>query len=304
MKKEYQPRPSQTPPIPYSVSTLNDLPPKLHQAALQAIEPTDKLRSICVFPGRTRLKTWYRSEYAPEQALLFTNNGIHDIQAPASPHQDARNIFLRATDLLYVRLHLQLMYGCLELVDDRLSRSVVEFDATGFDILQGSLQDLLGAACGGNSVSTPQSPPLKTILSELEKQSFKFKNGLYLYGLLPDEHLFGFVFQPSIWGRRWHLFPLREADTTLLALTDKQFIVVEEQSQSRFPAYGWIFTFCPRRAIDKIEVTPNGQWQDIRVEMKGKAGGIDRRILLEPENVLAWGELWSRFGDPGPAAST
>jgi len=52
------------------------------------------------------------------------------------------------------------------------------------------------------------------------------------------------------------------SETTLLALTDKQLIVVEEQSRSRFPAYGWIFTFYPRKAINNIGVTSSKVWQD------------------------------------------
>lgn len=302
VKKEFQQRPSQAAPIPYRVAAPIDLPQSLQQPAMQSVKPIDELRSICVFPARTRLKNWYRSEYVPEQALLFTSHGILHVQASASLHQAATTIFLGAADLLYVRLHLQLMYGRLELVDDRLSRVVLEFDASGFNILQPGLRDLLGAACGRNSFSTPQLPQTATVLSELERLSYKFKNGLYLYGLLPEEHLLGFVFQPGLWGRRWHLFPFRESETTLLALTDKQLIVVEEKSQSRFPAYGWIFTFCPRRAIEKSEVTPSGRWQELRVGMKSRAGWMDRRILLEPEKALAWRELWLRFGDPAPAA--
>ena len=304
MKKEFQQRPSQTPPIPYSVASLIDLPDPLQQPARQSISPTDELRSICVFPGRTRLKTWYRSEYDAEQAFVFTQSGLLHVQAPASAHAEARKIFLRAADLLYVRLHLQLMYGRLELVDEALSRVVVEFDATGFDILQGSLQELLGTACGRNTVSPSPTRLSNSVLSELESRSFKFKNGLHLYGLLPDEQLLGFVFQPAIWGQRWHLFPVRRSETTLLALTDKQCIVVEEHSRSRFPAYGWIFTFFPRRVLEKFDLTPRERWQEMRMERKGRRGWMGRSILLESENAQAWRELWGRFGDPGPGAST
>ena len=119
-------------------------------------------------------------------------------------------------------------------------------------------------------------------------------NGLVLYGLLPGEHVLGFVFQPSLLGKRWRIFPLRMSETTLLAITDKQIIVVEEQSRSRFPAYGWIFTFYPRNAIKKIGVTSNRRWQELIIGMKGKAGLVERRIILEQANAMAWQEAWSR----------
>jgi hypothetical protein len=174
--------------------------------------------------------------------------------------------------------------------------------AAGFDIIRAGLQNLLGVSCGKNVVSTPDAPSTKTLLDELGELSYKFKNGLYLYGLLPDERVAGFVYQPSLWGQRWHLFRLKIAETTLLALTDKQLIVVEEQSRSRFPAYGWIFTFYPRKAIKNIAVSPGQGWQELVIEMNSRTGSIDRRILLAQPNVSAWQELWSRGRQPTPAA--
>jgi hypothetical protein len=112
--------------------------------------------------------------------------------------------------------------------------------------------------------------------------------------LLPDEQVSGFVFQPAIWGRRWRILPVRIAETTLLALTDRQLIVVEEQSRSRFPAYGWIFTFYPRKAIAKAGMAPAHLGQEWFIGLKSKATALERRILLEGSNGPAWQELWSR----------
>jgi hypothetical protein len=67
--------------------------------------------------------------------LLFADEGIFQVQAPTSPYQDARVVYLGALDLLYARLSLILMYGRLELVDDNFTRVVVEFNAAGFDII-------------------------------------------------------------------------------------------------------------------------------------------------------------------------
>ncbi len=296
MKKDFQQLPSQATPLPYSVTSLADLPGSLRQSAMQSVGSTDDLISICVFPGRTYLKNWFSWENVPEQTLLFTCKGIHHIQAPTFSHHDARIVSIRAADLLYARLSLILMYGGLELVDENLSRVIVEFNAAGFEIIQSSIQDFLRIISDKNAMPTSEAPPTKMLLSELGGLSFKFKNGLYLYGLLPEEQLIGFVFQPGIWGQRWHHFPLKLSETTLLALTDKRLIVIEEQSRSRFPAYGWIFTFYPRRVIQQIGVTSSRQWQELSVKIRSKTGLINRRILLEQVNGLAWQELWLRFG--------
>jgi hypothetical protein len=167
MKKDFQQLPSQATPLPYLVTSLVDLPGSLQHAAIQSVGSTEDLISICVFPGRTYLKNWYSWEKVSEQALLFTKNGILHIQAPASSDHDARTVSLHAADLLYAHLSLILMYGRLELVDESLSRVVVEFNAAGFDIIRVGIQDLLGTSCGRNTISIPDAPLAETVMNEL-----------------------------------------------------------------------------------------------------------------------------------------
>jgi hypothetical protein len=292
-KRDFQQLPSQATLMPYAVATLVDLPGSLQQAARQSAGSAIKSTSICVFPGRTRLKSQTGWEYVDEQALLFTEEGVFHVQAASSANQGARITYLHAADLLTARLSLILMYGRLELVDDHLNRVVVEFNAAGFDMIKPGLQQLLGT-CAGRRIASPNAALANTVLSDLCELSFKFKNGLYLYGLLPDEQVLGFVFQPAIWGRRWRILPVRIAETTLLALTDRQLIVVEEQSRSRFPAYGWIFTFYPRKAIDKIGASPSQDRRELKINLKSKKSPLERRIVLEEPNCSAWQELWAR----------
>jgi len=284
--------------MPYAVPSLVELPGSLQQAATQSVGSSDELISICVFPVRTYLKNWDGWEYVSEQALLFTRTGVVHIQAPASPNHEARIVNLRSADLIYARLSLILMYGRLEFVDENLSRVVVEFNAAGFDIIRPGLREFLGSCCGKGPGSNPDTGLTKTVLDEIGEVSFKFKNGLYLYGLLPDEQVLGFVFQPGIWGKRWHLFPIKISEATLLALTDRQLIVVEERSQSKFPAYGWIFTFYPLKAIEKIEITTRLDRQELVIGTKSTGGLNDHKVILEDANDLAWQELWLRCGNP------
>ena len=301
MKRDFQQLPSQATPMPYAVSSLSDLPGSLQEAARHYLSPADRLVSIYVFPGRTHLKDMYRWENVSEQALLFTDTAVQHIQAPASSDQPARlpeRRSLRATDLLYTRLSLILMYGRLELVDKNLTRLAVDFNAAGFNIIQPGLQQLLETACARDSFASPDGDLTKKHLESLGELSYKFKNGLHLYGLLPGEQLLGFVFQPALWMRRWKLFPRKKSETTLLALTNKQLIVVEERASSRFPAYGWILTFHPRHAIKKIELAFKQPWHELAIGLKGSAGlNNDQRLALEAPNALVWQELWSRFGD-------
>lgn len=282
--------------MPYSVESVGDLPRSLQQAASHVLGLTGQPLSISVIPATTRLKNWYGWERAPEQALLFTDDGVAHLQA-ISP-EDARSVYLKAADLRSTCLSLKLMNGRLELVDDRLSRVVVEFNAGGFEFLQPGLQNLLSTTCKSSSVPLPAVPSTETILEDIGEKSYKYRNGLALYGLLPGEQLLGYVYQPVIWKKRWRVFSSKLSDATLLALTDKQLIVVEQHSNSRFPAYGWIFTFCPRTFIHTIGISSQGQWRELRIEMCMRAGFLDKRILLEQQNMLVWQDLWLRFGQP------
>lgn len=299
MKKDFQQFPSTATPMPYSVESVGDLPRSLQQAASHVLELTDRPLSIFVIPATTRLKNWYGWERAPEQALLFTDDGVAHLQA-ISP-EDARSVYLKAADLRSTCLSLKLMNGRLELVDDCLSRVVVEFNAGGFELLQPGLQILLLSSCKGSSIPPSPIPLAETILEDIEKISYKYRNGLALYGLLPGEQLLGFVYQPAIWKKRWGLFSSKVTDATLLATTDKQLIVVEQRSNSRFPAYGWIFTFCPRTFIRTIGISSHEPWRELRIEMCMRAGFLDKSILLEQQNTLAWQDLWLRFGQPDSA---
>ena len=284
--------------MPYAVASLGDLPGSLQEAARRSVNPGEALHSICVFPGRTHLKDMVRWEAVPGQALLFTDKRAFLIQAPFSPNQAATTVCLPAADLLSAHLSLILMYGRLELVGQTRLRLRVDFNAAGFHIIQPGLQQFLAAASANTALLSPAAEDTQTLLDELGGQSYKFRNGLALYGLLPGERLLGYIFQPGLRARHWRLFPYKVSETALLALTDKQLIIVEEQSRSRFPAYGWIFTFQPRHAIEKIALTPAPPWQELSIGLKGEAGLNDRHILLETPQALAWQEIWSQFGEP------
>jgi len=100
MKRDNQQLPSQATPMPYAVSCLADLPGSLQEAARRSVNPGEALPSICVFPGRTHLKDMYQWENVPEQALLFTEDSLLQMQTPASSGQAARTVCLHAADLL------------------------------------------------------------------------------------------------------------------------------------------------------------------------------------------------------------
>jgi hypothetical protein len=279
---------------PYVLQGLVDLPASLQQAAGQWLKPDDPAKLILMIPRHTQTLLKNR-RYVPQQALLFTSQGVLHVQEKTSPDQPPLATYLRSADLLYAHHSLILLYGCLELggeVSGHLARIVVEYNTVGQQLLQPALQQFLRLAYGPAHAVEPHADLTNALLQNLAAQSLKFQSGLQFYALQPGEPLLGFVFQPRIVQRNWHLFSHPIAPATLLALTDREVILIEEE-RARGASYGWLITFCPRRCIAGIETMPKGEWQELCVHLARNNVTMDRRVTLENDTALAWETLWS-----------
>jgi hypothetical protein len=284
---------------PYTVQSPGDLPVSLRQSAEQVLEPGAPIQSNFVVPAQPFPHGWFGALYVPEQALLFTSQGILHIQDADTPGQPASATYLRALDLLYARLSLLLLYRQLELVgqvSNILTRVVVEFNTVGEHYLRPGLRHLVHLALSQTTALPANQAQVETIWRELNRLPMKFANGLRYHGLQPGERLLGFVFQPDIWTRRWWFFPHQISATTLLALTDHQFIILEEEKKGKEANYGWIFTFCPLAGVAEIELKPGGSWSELQIRLGRGGVTVDRRVTLEQEQARAWRELWAQYG--------
>lgn len=285
---------------PYLVENPAGLPEELGQAVREAPWPAAEISSIFVVPPQAFMEGWFRRRYVPEQALLFTPDGVGHVQGPAEADPAVRLTYLRAVGLLYARLSLLLLYGRLELagrVNGAPGRAVVEFNTVGWHLLQPSVRGLLHRASVRPGSRPPRpAPAVAALATELDHLPLKFSNGLRHTALQPGESLWGFVFQPSIWTRRWRFFPWQVSATTLLALTDRQVIIVEEEMSGRQATYGYIFTFMPRAAITAIEAQPGECWWELLIRLEQGGVTAERRLALEPETAAEWQELWRHYG--------
>ncbi|MCQ3980621.1 MAG: hypothetical protein DPW09_45010 [Anaerolineae bacterium] len=281
---------------PYLVSSLAELPSPLQAAARQALAPTEQPHHIFLVPPQSFFRSWLSRRYVPPQGLLFTAQGVLHVQEAASPGEPAQATYLRGDDLLYVQLRLLLLYGRLELVglaNGALTRVVVEFNTVGFSKLQSGLRQLLPLTWGAAKLET--SDTLDKTLSELDELPLKFKNGLRLYGLQPDECLLGVIFQRSLWKRYGRVLPHQVSANTLLALTDHELVIIEEEKTDWKNPYGWILTFCPLACLKEFETMPEGAWQELQLRLARKGVEVERRVKLGPETALNWQELWSHY---------
>jgi len=283
---------------PYQVEGLADLPDSLRQLAEQSLGPTEAVNLIFVVPSQVLGGHWWSGpRRVPEQTLLFTSQGVLHVQGTGAAGRAGQATYLRGGELVYVHLSLVLLYGRLELaglVNGALSRIVVEYNTVGHVLLQPALHAFLRMAWKQAQAQT-NDDQTDMLLDELEGQSFKFRSGLRYHTLQHDERLLGFVFQPRITQSHWRLFRRLIAPATLLALTDQQLVVIEE-NRTLGAAYGWIFTFCPRTCLAAIEARPNTEWQDLTVRLVREPVTVDRQVTVSNEKAMTWRDLWTRHG--------
>ncbi len=281
---------------PYTVPNPGSLPVSLRPAAEQALAGGEPVDLIFVVPAQVAPRGWFGFRRFPEQALLFTSQGVLHVQAGLP-----QATYLPAAGLLYAHLSLILLYGRLELAglaNGALTRIVVEFNTVAEWLLEPGLHQLVRLAWGQAAVPAEvQAPPAS---GQLDRLPMKFGNGLRYHGLQPDERLLGLVFQPGIWRQYRRFFRQQVAATTLLALTDRQLIILEEDKNGKHANYGWIFTFCPLAGVAGTEVKAAESWQEVQIHLEREGVAVDRQVTLEPEMALAWQDLWNSYAAVEP----
>jgi hypothetical protein len=281
---------------PYCAKTLADLPAELRQLAEQSLMPDDPAHTIFVIPPQLLPKQFGSvggMHKVPEQALLFTAQGLIHIRRGNPPERPGKAIYLRGDNLLYAHLSMILLYEKLELcgiTNSGLTRIVVEYSVVSHHLVQPALQQLLRLAWGLPNSDKPRIDTTNLLLYELEQTYYKFSSGLRYYALQPDEQLLGYVFQPRIMKKYLHVFRRQVAPPKLLALTQSGLIMIEE-GMSSATRYGWFITYCPRNCVERVEIKPNSAWQDVIVHLSRGDVAAERWTKLGNEAALAWQDI-------------
>ncbi|MEW5960458.1 MAG: hypothetical protein AB1801_22255, partial [Chloroflexota bacterium] len=178
---------------------------------------------------------------------------------------------------------------------DTVTRIVVEFNTVREGLLQPGLHHLVQLALNQTAALAADPDQSEIALHRLAWLPLKFSNGLYYHGLHRGEHLLGFVFQPDIWTRRWQFFSHQVSANTLLALTDRQVIILEEEKMGKRANYGWIFTFCPLTGVAGMEMKRGEVWPELQIHLGRGSITVERRVMLEEKQARAWQELWTHY---------
>jgi hypothetical protein len=285
------------PEHPYLVDSLADLPSDLRKLAEQVLEPAEPVNTIFVVPPQTMPKNMDGRggmHRLPEQALLFTAHRVVHVQVADVSGMPGQATWLSIDQLFYVQLIMILLYGRLEFYGvegNALTSIVVEYNIVAHNLLQPALHGFLRQAWGTASNNEDRT---ETLLEGLGQQSFKFRNGLRRYGLLPGAKLLGFAFQPRIAKRILRMFDRIVTPAALLAFTENELVVIEE-GRTTPTSYGWFITFCPRDCLAKVETVPNAKGKDVLIRMRKGSNAANHQVTLDNDTAQAWLSLWSNL---------
>ena len=279
---------------PYRVN-LEELPADWQRAAQQALPAGMLPHTLVMIPQHTQ-SLQKRRRFVPPQALGFTETGVVLVQSAPETSAPPEAFYINSADIVMLRHSLILLYGCLELQGSMNGvpvRMMVEYNTVGELLLHAALQQVLRQAYGPAAGNTAPKFAAETAsqLQALEAQSFKFRNGLSLYALLPEERLLGYVWQPRLMRPVLRIFRRAFAPAALLAVTPQAVIAIEEE-RIKGAAYGWLITFCPRRRILAIDTQPLHTAQRVTVRLAGAGLALSHTAALDQARAAAWGALW------------
>lgn len=262
--------------IPFPI-TLDELPPAWREAAAHITPAPLEPELVLYLPAHTM--SLLRRGRVPAQALLFSGESL--IHVVEEEGVTARQV--RAAETLAVRHTLVLLYGRLELYPRSETPLVIEYNTIAERYVHRPLQTFIRAMAGqakGRDALT------QDLLHTLEKQSFKLKNGLDLYALLPDEPLLAYVWQPRVTG----LLGRVRLPAAVLALTPHYVLHVSE-ARAKGAAYGWSIGVYPRRWLADEQLVLETPWARIQWGLGHPGEAVRFEAQLQPQVAQAWSAL-------------
>lgn len=283
---------------PYQARDLSEIPDRLRQSAYQTLPPGELAKTIFLIPGQLLAKKLTGAggmHWVPEQLLVFTEQGVLHVQASKLPKEKAQANYLPGSSLLYGRVILVLLYGRMELcgvVDGFQKQIVIEYNSVSHELMQPAYLNFLRLAWQP-AVILEANNYQNMLLGRLEDQSYKFRSGLEKHCLQKDEFLQSFVFQRRMLKTYLRIFHKLIAPASLVAITDRQLILIEEGTTSA-TSYGYFFTYCPRQNVVGIERRPKDRLEDICVTLRKDGSSIEHQLTQETANAEAFQALWGR----------
>jgi hypothetical protein len=280
---------------PSTLKSISDLPGELQSPSITALLSDQTIQTIIAFPAQIQNMRYY----VPRQALLFNNTGVVHVIASIWPDQEPQVTLIKGSSILYMRVRLLLLYGFLEVVaqeSDSPVRIEVEFNTVAWEILSQPLHRLLQTCLPTAIAHADLKANALAAQKAMDALSFKFNNGMRIYGFLPGEVLEELVFQPGV-NRIREIWPFEfrkpvTADT-VVSMTSN-FVVALQEELGKW--YGWILTYIPRNRIIGMQNRPGALCDELAVQLGQPGNSVEYKIPLGRDAIKDWRGRWIQQG--------
>jgi hypothetical protein len=284
--------------LPQVLSHVEELPHDLLELFKTKVRIKTGINLIIYIPPQRFLKRFIGSRFVPEQALLFSENMVLQIQAKNEKEHEGTVKTIKAGNISYIRMELLLLYGKIDIfqsqngnIDSTIDSGELisaEYNTTSFYMIKPGLRELIKNTWknGKNDKYLNKQSTNKNIESEdFKKLPFKVKSGMRYYALHPEEYIQNMIFQPEIRRFRIKLIP-----KTLITFTNRQIIVLEDILSS---PYGWIITYFQKSSNISFDLNRGNSIVSL-LDMNFKKSKKEEKIQLrfEEENALKFLEFW------------
>ena len=139
--------------LPQVLSDIEELPQDLLELFKTRARIKTGINLIIYIPPQRFLKRFIGTRFVPEQALLFTENMVLQIQAKNGEKLEETVKTIKAGNISYIRMELLLLYGKIDIfqsqngnINSKVNDSkliTTEYNTTSFYMIKPGLRDLI-----------------------------------------------------------------------------------------------------------------------------------------------------------------
>jgi hypothetical protein len=218
-----------------------------------------------IVPAQVFHEHGFTKRYVPWQALLFKNNAIIHIKDSLTLNESGTLNKVSADNLVYLRLNHCLLYGKLDIICSNhmdASHIEVEYNTTGYNILEPNLDKFLKASWGENRASDG----VKNVYVRLKNIPTKYQNGVFIYILQKGEVLLDFIYLPRL-VHKIGFIKINLSPNILFAVTGRQLVIMKDDF-STINLYTWILTFIPINNVKGISFEKQNRLTKVIIKIK------------------------------------
>jgi hypothetical protein len=254
------------------LETVEDVPEPFQHALRAKLSAEDSVRLLIFGPRWVSLRS-----FSPATVLAITDRQWVVVSEQQQGGVDVASSGFANT--LLVELTIILLYGNLriEFAAAGKAQSVkMEFNAVMERLYEQALPLILDKMDG--VCPAPQSDSLSEHTELLEGFPFKFRNAVSL-NLPAGQRLLAAEYRRPVYGRKTRLFQHELVPEGLLALTDRELLLLSEEKTwswtqiGRQTKYGNVATHCPLSRLAGFRLTKRQQIVTVELEMCAPKGG-------------------------------